>query len=121
MVELGINSEKELSPVDLKKLQKELNCSAFCQTTITYIFNPEGSSVDGILHGSMKAKNSNATYHPTSETLKIIEPSSFTTLVSIRINRAVERPIGLVSRSMSADIIFLLEEHFNKPDSTQSK
>ena len=42
MVELGINSEEELSLVNMKKLQKELNCSAFCMTTVTYDYDPEG-------------------------------------------------------------------------------
>ena len=118
MVELGINSEEELSLVNMKKLQKELNCSAFCLTTITYDYDPEGLSHDDNIFATTNphthSKNSKATYHSVSETLKIIEPSSFTTLVSIRINRTVRR-------SMSEDMIFLLDEHFNKPKSTQSK
>ena len=38
MVELGINSEEELSLVNMKKLQKELNCSALCLTSISYYY-----------------------------------------------------------------------------------
>ena len=117
MVELGINSEEELSLVNMKKLQKELNCSAFCLTTITYDYDPEGLSHDNIfLHSNPHTHSeiTKAIYHPISETFKIIEPSSFTTLVSIRVNVTA-------GRSMSEDIFFLLDEHFNKPDSTQSK
>tara|TARA_B100000315_G_C14286246_1_gene455321 strand:- start:93 stop:683 length:591 start_codon:yes stop_codon:yes gene_type:complete len=114
MVELGINSEEELSLIDMKKLQKELNCSAFSLITITYGFKSETSSVEDILYGTTEAKNSQGKYHPIAETLIIIDPSSFTTLVSIRKS-------SVAGRSISDDIITLLDEHFNKPESTQSK
>ena len=120
MVELGINSEEELSLVNMKKLQKELNCSAFCLTTITYDYDPEGLWHDGLASHTAPhthSKTSKAVYHSLSETFKIIEPSSFTTLVSIRIKGT----LMAATRSMSEDMIFLLDEHFNKPDSTQSK
>ena len=77
MVELRINSEEELSLVNMKKLQKELNCSAFCLTTVTYDFKLEGSSVDDNIYETAEAKKTKATYHPIFEPLKIIEPSLF--------------------------------------------
>ena len=119
MVELGINSEEELSLVNMKKLQKELNCSAFCMTTITYDY-PEGHGHKGLFSHTVPhthSKTSKAVYYGLSETFKIIEPSLFTTLVSIRIKGT----LMAARRSMSEDMIFLLDEHFNKPDSTQSK
>jgi len=119
MVELGINSEEELSLVNMKKLQKELNCSAFCMTTITYN-DPEGHGHKGLYSHTVPhthSKTSKAVYYGLSETFKIIEPSLFTTLVSIRIKGT----LMAATRSMSEDMIFLLDEHFNKPDSTQSK
>ena len=120
MVELGINSEEELSLVNMKKLQKELNCSAFCMTTITYDYDPEGHGHKGLFSHAVPhthSKTSKAVYYGLSETFKIIEPSLFTTLVSIRIKGT----LMAARRSMSGEMIFLLEEHFNKPDSTQSK
>jgi len=120
MVELGINSEEELSLVNMKKLQKELNCSAFCLTTVTYDYDPEGHGHKGLYSHAVPhthSKTSKAVYYGLSETFKIIEPSSFTTLVSIRIKGT----LMAATRSMSEDMIFLLDEHFNKPKSTQSK
>ena len=120
MVELGINSEEELSLVNMKKLQKELNCSAFCMTTVTYDYDPEGHGHKGLYSHTVPhthSKTSKAVYYALSETFKIIEPSLFTTLVSIRIKGT----LMAARRSMSGEMIFLLDEHFNKPDSTQSK
>ena len=114
MVELGINSEEELSPVDMIKLQKELNCSAFCKTTRIFALNSETSEVQSTLYKHTEERALKGKYYKNSISLTIIVPLSLTTLVSIKKNR-------VTGRSMFYDIVTLLEEHFNKLESTQSK
>ena len=102
--ELKIDLSDNLSLEQMKQIKQKLNCDLLCMSTLEYRYIPGQGGGYANKYGA-GASSRGGYYRISSETFKIIDPSSLETLVSIS-------KLQQSNRSMSQDIILALKEHF---------
>jgi len=105
MRDMDLEPDANLSATQLKEIQEKLNCNAVCLSSVENIHMPSFGSGGVNAYGG-RASTVGETYSPSSESLSIIDYTTFETLVDVHIRRSS-------GKSMSSSIIAELKKKFN--------
>ena len=105
MKDLGLDAHSKPSANQLKDIQEKMNCNAICLSSVDNTLIPAIGQAGVNAYGG-SASTREEYYRPSSESLTIIDYTTFETLVEVHTRR---NP----GRSMSSDIVMELKKRFN--------